>query len=392
LGDGAIPVGARALRLAPFLPSRFAMRVLFDHQTFCAQRFGGVPRYFAELADHLARRPSVGVTVAAPWHVSGYLSGSRSMRIVGSSAPGWLARGSVAARRARLLVGTAASYVLARTGKYDIVHETGYNHPLRWPARSRVVTTIHDMLFELFPETFGDIGPLLSAQKRRAAERADHVICVSHQTRADLIRCFGVPESKTSVVHHGVTLPRMPAEAEPNIKVPYLLYIGARNGYKTFEGLLHALRASRYANDIHIVCVGGGPLTSAELALAGECMRYPDRLMQKNADDDELGWLYSKATAFVYPSLYEGFGMPILEAMALGCPVVACAAGPASEVAGDAAELVDWTGPESLATGLDHVLGSENTRSAMVARGHERARAFSWTRCAAETQAVYERL
>jgi glycosyltransferase involved in cell wall biosynthesis len=368
------------------------VKVLFDHQNFCAQRLGGIPRYFAELVSHLAASDLAEVTVIAPFFVSGYLGAMRSDTVMGWPAPGRLAGEDVWTRRGRLLFGAIASAAAVRSRRFDVVHETNYNHPIRWPSRIPLVTTVHDMLFERYPDTYGSEATILSEHKRRSVSRADHVICVSRQTQRDLVEIFDVAEEKTTVVHHGVTVSRSGITPVHRVPEPFILFVGARGGYKNFAGLCRALSASASKKEIHLVCVGGGRFGRAEESVLAATGLRSDRVHHFDVDDGELAWLYGQARAFVYPSLCEGFGLPILEAMALGCPVITVAGGATGEVAGDAALLADPGDIDTLRDAVERILDSDELRREMSSRGLRRASAFSWQRCAEQTADVYRRV
>jgi glycosyltransferase involved in cell wall biosynthesis len=274
-----------------------------------------------------------------------------------------------------------------------LVHETYYSDLDLGPKRAATVVTVYDMIYELFP---GDFSPrdATSRMKRAAVDRADHVICISENTRADLIELFGVPAEKTTVVHLGFErLPTHRGEEAPlPERGPYLLYVGGRRGYKNFVAFLEAVSGSQILKScFDIVAFGGGPFSAGEqermerLGLGGGAVR------QVSGDDRALGSLYEGATVLVYPSRYEGFGMPLLEAMAHGCPVVASSASSVPEVAGDAAEFFAPDCVEDMRRAIERVALCHERREALVQRGYVRLAGFSWGSCAAQTLAVYRR-
>jgi glycosyltransferase involved in cell wall biosynthesis len=255
-----------------------------------------------------------------------------------------------------------------------------------------VVLTVFDMIHERFPGSFPPTDRT-AQHKATAVARADHVVCISHSTRSDLIEMLGVAPHRTSVVHLGHTLQTAAPRGAASVDGPYVLYVGQRGGYKNFLPLARALAASAAGADgIRLVAFGGGPFTAserAELAASGYDER---RVEQRSGGDDELARLYAHASALAYPSLYEGFGIPPLEAMALDCPVVCSNTSSLPEVVGEAAELFDPCVPASMTAALDRVLLDAQRADALRARGRARVAQFSWERCAAETHAVYAAL
>lgn len=362
------------------------MIVLYDAQIFRQQRYGGISRYYCELATRIARDDAaVTVRVLAPHHRNEHLAGLPAPLVVGWPSARWQRVGKFARLVARVVERRTAAKL-----QPDVIHETYYKGPLlQYPGALRV-STVHDMIHERFASHFRARDPTPEA-KRRAVARADHVICISECTRRDLIEFLRVPESKISVVYLGASLSPV-AQPAASGGAPYLLYVGERGGYKNFLGLAAAVGASPLLRDLRIVCFGGGDLVAAEWQAIDRAGIARARIVQCSGDDTELARLYSGALAFVYPSLYEGFGIPPLEAMACDCPVVCSNAGSIPEVVGDAGEYFEPTDLDSMRHALESIAGSSELRDRLRQRGRERRLRFSWDRCAAETLALYRRL
>jgi glycosyltransferase involved in cell wall biosynthesis len=274
----------------------------------------------------------------------------------------------------------------------DIVHETYYSPVRAAPRRSRIVTTIHDMIYELNPDI--PRAETYIANKRASLQRADRIICVSENTRRDLLHFYPHLEERTAVVLHGFDPPTSTAADAASLHArPYMLYVGMRwRGYKNFKGLLEAFASSnRLQQEVDLVCVGGGAFNAEELGTMRE-FGVVDRVIQRDADDAELHRWYSHAHLFVYPSLYEGFGFPPLEAMASSCPVVALRSSSIPEVCGAAVEYAEPGNPASLTAALELVAFSSERRAELAAAGRERTRAFSWEECARRTASIYRGL
>jgi glycosyltransferase involved in cell wall biosynthesis len=221
--------------------------------------------------------------------------------------------------------------------------------------------------------------------------RADHVLCISENTRRDLIEILHVPEAKVSVTYLSADLDP-PTQSVPSDGAPYFLYVGDRGGYKNFLGLVAAVGASVQLRDVRIVCFGSDPLTAAEWQAIDRVGIARERIAHCSGSDAELARKYSGALAFVYPSMYEGFGLPPLEAMACDCPVACSRTSSIPEVVGDAGEYFDPADLDSMRQALENIAGSAELRQRLRLRGREQRRRFSWDRCAAETLALYRRL
>jgi glycosyltransferase involved in cell wall biosynthesis len=274
----------------------------------------------------------------------------------------------------------------------DIVHETYYSQKRKASAGTKVVLTVFDMIHERFPDSFRSWDST-SMEKAVAVERADHVVCISEQTRKDLIELFVVDQAKTSVIHLGFSLTKQSVDWTPVRDRPYLLFVGSRGGYKNFESLLHTYAANpALHHDYDLVAFGGGSLNAREKALVAKLGIPFERMRHLSGDDSVLSGLYRRAALFVYPSRYEGFGIPPLEAMSFDCPVVCSNTSAIPEVVGDAAEFFDPDSIESIGRAIERVLNDEALRQTLVAGGRERVKQFSWERCAEQTFAVYRGL
>jgi glycosyltransferase involved in cell wall biosynthesis len=365
------------------------MRVLFDYQIFSEQKYGGISRCFAELALELNRIGGVAVQVSSPLSTNAYVR-----KLPPDLRNGLLLPPSISANGMLRKLNRLASTPLAWQFRPDILHRTYYRkrgtfvHP-----KLGLVTTVHDMIHERFPEDFHP-NDVTAKIKRQAVDQADLLICVSESTRRDLIEIAGVNPAKTCVVYHGVDhLITHTSVVRPHAAKPFLLYVGLRSAYKNFGCLLKAWRSDRSLFDAYdLVCFGGGPWTDSEKALAAELGIPLERLSLYSGDDEVLVGLYRHAEVFVYPSLYEGFGIPPLEAMSLGCPVISSNVSSMPEVLGSAAEYFEPEDCNSLQSALCRVLGDAGRQNELKMLGKVQAGKYTWKRCATETLAAYNTL
>lgn len=366
--------------------------IVFDAQIFSLQQFGGISRYICALAEELSDQPGVHVQVLAPLSINQYLRDLQSRRaglVRGMPVRALPKVGQYVAHASNLLFS-----LMAPGAKPDIVHETYYAAKPSYKGSAARVLTVYDLIHEKFPQSFSPNDPI-AHNRAQAIQRADHIICISESTRRDLIEIYRVPEAKVSVTYLGYDT--LSASAQDALALvgdkPYLLYVGSRHGYKNFEGLLAAYAASSALRaGTRIVCFGGGALTGAERALMAQHHLAADDVVQIGGNDGRLAALYQGASAFVYPSQYEGFGIPPLEAMSLDCPVVCSNTSSIPEVVGNAGAYFDPQDTDSMRCAIEEVLQSATRRQELLARGRARLAVFSWSRCAAETLAVYRKL
>lgn len=360
------------------------MKVAFDDQIFSFQRYGGVSRYFFELASRLPAHGVSDVSIVAPFYVNHYLTADSGRRFTRGRYVPYIFGGIPVAQ----VVNRFAAPIAWWGANPDIVHETYFATKPVGKARRRIVT-VYDMIHELFSEEFPDAQRVIAA-KRAAVNRADHIICISENTRRDLLRRYGIDPARTSVVHLGysMTVKENPVTVESGGRRPSLLYVGNRMGYKNFRTLLQAYGNSRVLQEFELVAFGGDSLQREEQKEISR-LGITDRVRFESGSDRELAARYQEATAFIYPSKYEGFGIPPLEAMGHGCPVVCSNAGSIPEVVGDAGVYFDPNNPEDLRMALERVATTEALQADLRARGYAHIAAFSWDDCAAATAQIY---
>lgn len=287
----------------------------------------------------------------------------------------------------------ALPLALRRAG-IDVFHSTQFTIPLLWSGP--IVTTIHDCAYDRFPSEFGERGRLARGYYRTmmrcAVIRSNHVIAVSQSTKRDLAEFYGLSDRKVSVIYEGIDQSFTDSKAPREIGGEYVLYVGSERPRKNVDRLLAAFSELLKNRDDAPRLVLVGEYESRFLDVeqrAAELGMRDDVVVLGFVDDDRLKSLYANALAFVFPSLYEGFGLPILEAMVAGTPVVAADAASIPEVAGDAAEYVNPNSVGSIATGLSNILDDDNRREELIEAGFDRVDCFDWKQTAAKTATVY---
>ena len=288
---------------------------------------------------------------------------------------------------------------LARRAGIDVLHSLASTAPAR--GRFRRVVTIHDLLYRVIPDAhFGVLGLGMRVLIPLAAHRSHRVIVDSRSTRADVRRFLHVPERKLDVVALGVgATPAGAAEPEAELRArhglgsrPVVLSVSAKRPHKNLERLLEALAA--IAHERRPVLVIPGYPTPYEAIL-----RERARALGIGDDVRWLGWvsgpelegLYALSAAFVFPSLYEGFGLPVLEAMRRGVPVACANRSSLPEVAGDAALLFDPEDPRVITAAIERLLGDRADAERLRVAGRAQAARFTWAATARATAASYDR-
>ena len=370
------------------------MRIAIDSNVFTMQKYGGVSRYLVRLSEELIRLGNE-VEIHGWLHTNRHLEDSASsltrMRYIDHFP-----------RRTRRIAHHAgdllAGWHLARH-RPDLIHESFCHKRRVGPIGIPRVCTVHDMIHELYPQFWGPMDRTPEYRKATIA-RCQAVICVSESTKRDLLRLVDLDPSKVHVIHHGFEINTSRQELGPDeerllhssVTRPFLLYVGARHSYKNFVGLLHGLAQAGTSKDVGIIAFGGGPLKPAEVEEISKLGFNAGSVHQISGSDALLAALYRKAEAFVYPSIYEGFGFPPLEAMAERCPVISSSSSSMPEVIGEAAEYFDPGDTNSIASAIRNVVTSSKRRAELTDAGTQRLTNFSWDRCARETLEVYQQI
>ena len=359
--------------------------VMFTGDIFRQQPRGGITRYVIEIARRLRRPGEVVLGVHQSVEVV-------SLRVPVRSAlriPPW----RIAHRIAALVNGPVDAMWFWRR-RNPILHPTYYRDPRGLPPRAPVVVTVYDMTHERLAGTFPARGARSYEPARFKADlcrRAERILCISESTRRDVVDLLGVPDAKTrTTLLAGRDWSDVFALPIAGVRRPFVLWVGERHAYKNFGNSLAAWAACKAARETTLLCVGGGGWRRHErdaVIAAGAA----DRVHQRSCSDGELRWAYENASALLYASLWEGFGMPMLEALSLGCPVLASDRAAFLEVAGDAAVLAEPTDRDALTSGLAAAL-AQGRGSEWVAKRRARAACFSWDACAARHEAVYREL
>lgn len=364
------------------------MNVLFDHQCFTNQDYGGISRYFVSLMNEFDNLNNVSYSLSLKYSNNYYIRDKKSHNIK-SYFPKTNFRGK---KFSSHLINLPNSKSFLNKSDFDIFHPTYYNpYFLKELGNKPFVLTVYDMTHELFPDIIHWFDKTAS-QKKYLVSKAKKIIAISHNTKKDLVEILNVPAEKIEVIHLASSIDLNLTGKKENLVFPerYILYVGSRNYYKNFNNTVTAFRElTRKDDKLFLVCAGGGKFIDIEIKLFNE-LKLADKILHKPADDNSLATLYSNAILFIFPSLYEGFGIPALEAMNCDCPLALSNVSSLPEVGGDAAIYFDPNDPDDICNQLTKIIYNENFRNQLIEKGKERRKEFSWQKTAIETLNLYE--
>lgn len=384
------------------------MRILYDSQAFDMQKHGGVSRCFVELYKHLPNNiytkfgvietdnvylNNIGVPSVGHLYENFPFGMDNTIKKILYKLYYNIKYGQPQKWDRSPQINVLESIKQLKKGDFDIFHPTFYSpYFLKYIKNKPVILTVHDMITELYPNYF----PRTDNQviwKKQVIPRADHIIAVSECTKRDLQRIFNIPESKITVIYHGtdksnyVPSPKGPVEDE------YILYVGDRWLYKNFgrfvKSVVDVLNTHKHLN---VVCTGS-PFNYDEIQLLKENNVYERFIQRFIKTDQELLDLYHNAIAFVYPSEYEGFGIPILEAYKADCPVMLNNASCFPEIAGDAAVYFEMNDKQSNFAEQFETLYhfSSVEREELIKKQRQQLAKYTWDKAAQQLAEVYNK-
>lgn len=351
------------------------MKVAFDHQIFTIQRYGGISRYFIYLIDALENKVNAKI-LSGLYQNEYYQKKYNSVKF--NNLPNTITLNRY--------LNKVSNFLDSKLFTPNILHETYYYNSI--PFKGKRVTTVYDMIHEKFPSYFSNDN-FTSTAKLNSIKRADHILVISKSTKNDLMEIFNIDEKKITVTYLGVDPFFNYEKTDSIISDDYFLFVGNRGGHKNFNKLLEAFKQSEKLSKITLVCFGGKPLNKEEME---KISRYKLKVKNIQGDDYILKNLYNNAIALIVPSQYEGFGLPVLEAMGCGCPVISSNTSSLPEVGGDAANYFDPTSAEEIKFNIENILISTTIRDKYRTMGLERVKKFTWQKTAIDTYAAYKNL
>lgn len=357
-----------------------AVKVLLDSQIFDMQKFGGISRYFQEISkgnDTILRMESYGAPVQPSMKLNRRIQRKIKKIIFGTPPKPLVLRNQFYINK-------------IKHSEFDIFHPTYYDNYFLEELNKPYVLTVYDMIHEKYAEYFGDSRD--SINKFNLCQKAEKIIAISNSTKSDLIEIFNIPEDKIVVTYLGTDYMNI-VGSMPEIDIKdkkYILFTGNRSIYKNFFTFLIAVSEILQNNsELFLICTGP-EFNDIELRWLRDLNVENKVLSYFCKYDSELVYLYKNAECFVFPSLYEGFGIPLLEAFACNCPVVSSPGGSLKEIAGDAAVYFDPKNIKEMRNSINSVLTDTKLRNDLISAGTKRLEYFSWNKCRKETNLVYD--
>lgn len=357
------------------------MKIVFDYQIFFWQRYGGISTYFSNLAKNLIALNNE-VKIIAPFYTSELINDNSFLDIViGRQIKNIPINTN---KFFRILNNILFEYYLKKINP-KIVHLTYYDKIFNLNKKKKILT-VYDLIYEKFMLNSYRTN---NFPKKRALDEADHIICISESTRNDLLDIYKIDKKKTSVIYLASSF-SYNQDSDLKNNTHSILYVGDRSRYKNFYNFIKSISNSKLLkNKVNVNCFGSNPFSKQELILFANQGFKNGIFKHITGNNDVLKKLYLNSTVLVYPSLYEGFGLPILEAMSLGCPVICSNTSSMKEIGADSVRYFDPYNIDDMTTSIEQIINSEEDRKILAKKGFERNKNFSWTKCAQETLAIY---
>jgi len=363
------------------------MKILYDHLAF-NQKYGGVPKYFIELILELRKIDKIEVKTSIPVTRNADV---QKLKINYLNFPNFNFRGSSKIER---IIGNILTSFRLILSDFDIYHPTHYsNFGIKllklFKKNKTIVCTVHDMNYWVIPEFYTRKMVLRKRKQKYQMLHSDLIIAVSYNTKNDIIRFYPQLHDKIVVAPHGFN--NTHGKSLKNVPDKYLLFVGTRNRYKNFDILLKAFSDVVHdIVDLKLVCVGK-PFTYKELILQ-QRLGIQSSVQILELDNKELSYVYKNASIFVFPSLYEGFGIPCLEAMSNNCRILASDIEIFKEICGDAIYYFNPHNLTELVAHLKHLLSTKENKQQQKSNYQKVLDNFSWAKSAAIHYHSYSKL
>lgn len=366
------------------------MKVLYDHQCFVQQQFGGVSRYHYQLIKELNKLLGVEAKLSLKYSNNFYITEDKSLGV-----KKFFPNNNFYFKRTILdFINRSSTIPALKKSDYDIFHPTYFNpYFLKYLNNKPFVLTVYDLIHEKYPEIINSIDKTLE-NKKVLLFKTKRILAISNSTKNDLIQLYNIPPEKIEVTYLAASINKSIVSSTLKLGLPekYILFVGNRDFYKNFNNFILSVEPLlKEHKDLFLICAGGGIFTNEEKRIF-HSKELEKKILHKAADDITLATLYSNALAFIFPTLYEGFGIPALEAMNCDCPVVMSNTSSLPEVGGEAAIYFNPNNIDDMREKIKSIIINKDLRDDLILKAKTQRQKFSFEKTAIKTLEVYKRL
>ena len=362
------------------------MKILFDHQKFSIQKYGGITRYFCELMMNFStdHQYELSVLLSDNYYLKENYSSFRKRDIL----PEREVLGKSYIKQKIYSLNRAYSRRCIQSEDYDVFHPTYYDTYFLDILKKPYVITVHDLIHFRFNEKFLE-NKRESDRMGKVIRGAARIIAISESTKSDIVELLQIDPTEIDVIYHGFN--ENYTKTSPDTSSEFILFVGERHTYKNFNFFIKAISSLLHREkSLRLICVGP-PFTREENLLLQK-LKLTEQVKSVRVSNEELNNLYASALVFVFPSLYEGFGMPILEAFSNDCPVCLSNNSSFPEIAAEAALYFDPRNLESILATVESMVYDSELAQKKVKAGRERLKSFSWKNTASKTFTTYSKV
>ena len=358
------------------------MKIAFDYQIFYLQKFGGISKYYYNLALNLIEN-NPETKIFAPIFKNFYGKDLAKKNILKGKYISDYPR--FTSKLINKLNFHLSDFYLKKFNP-DIFHITYFNQAYRNKLNTKNILTVYDLIHEKYSHYYDYSYP-----KKKALEYADHIICISENTKSDLLKYYNVDEKKISTIYLGVDNNHFGINKIKRNK-KYILYVGERSKYKNFKNFIVSFSKSKMLlENFDIICFGGGQFNSNEIKYFKDLKIPENSIFYFSGDDQYLKSFYLGAEFLIIPSFYEGFGLPLIEAMSFNCPVLCSKTSSLEEISGDAAIFFDPNKYEDMKVTMENFI-IKTDKEDIIKKGRINSLKYTWKKCTNETLKIYKNI
>lgn len=370
------------------------MKILLDPQIYNSQKYGGISKYYTEIFLKLQKNEKIKVIVPLNNGVNHHFNESELVSMEQYAYNFFVKIMAKLRLKYKLNIKSIKNKIVLKKiskQKYDLFIPTYYDsYFINHIGSKPFILTVYDMIHELFPEYFINDNKVV-LNKLLLMEKATRIIAVSENTKRDIVKIYPhIDNLKIDVVYHGCSL-NINSRKVADLPLKYILFVGNRGIYKNFIFMVNSIEELlKRDEELYLVCAGGGSFDNNEIDFISK-LGLDKKIIQRDFKDNELGTYYKMAKCFVFPSLYEGFGIPVLESMACGCPIVLTNNSSFPEVAGNAGVYFELNNSTDLKEKIEKLINDDSMRMEFSLKGLEQVKKFSWDKAVRECLTVYEK-